>query len=662
MTKASPNSDNRIVHLLIAILVVGVLILYHLFKTTIFEGSDLRAQADEHAIKKVVIEAERGNIFSADKKLLATSMPIYDLAFDPTAASDEAFKEGIDELAVGLSVYLTVRTAKEWKNYITENRQKGDRYINLQRKVTFLELQAIKELSIINLGKYRGGLIYERRNYRKMPLNQIAQRTIGYNNQTNQAGIEGAYSSYLEGENGEQWKQKITKGQWKPIESGYTKEPKNGFDITTTIDTRIQDVAHESLLKTLNKYEADHGCVIVMEVATGNIKAIANLGKTKSGEYKEIRNYAVWESTEPGSTFKLASLMVAMEDGYVDTADIVDTENGIFTIYGKKVKDSNVGYGKPGGYGEISIAEAFRKSSNTGIVKAVYPHYKDNPEDFVDQLYKMGLHKKLGLEIQGEGSPIIPTPEDKNWSGITLPWMAFGYGVSLTPLQTLTFYNAVANDGKMVKPIFVSQVTDHGRVVKQNDPYVLNSSICSQETIDKLKALMEGVVKKGGTASNLRLEDIKLAGKTGTCQLNYGSGGREYQASFAGYFPADDPKYSCIVVVSKPNIYKGYYGNTVAGPVFKAVAEEIYLMTPKEDVIKPYEMQIPTTQKIANAERALGKNYMPSLKGLTAPEAIQVLENHGFNVNVSGNGRVYQQSPNIGDAVTNINRVTLALK
>ena len=306
-------------HLLIVILVVGVLILYHLFKTTIFEGGDLRAQADEHAIKKVVIEAERGNIFSADKKLLATSMPIYDLAFDPTAASDEAFKEGIDELAVGLSVYLKARTAKEWKNHITENRQKGDRYIILQRKVTFLELQAIKELPIINLGKYRGGLIYERRNYRKMPLNQIAQRTIGYNNQTNQAGIEGAYSSYLEGENGEQWKQKITKGQWKPIESGYTKEPKNGFDITTTIDTRIQDVAHESLLKTLSKYEADHGCVIVMEVATGNIKAIANLGKTKSGEYREIRNYAVWESTEPGSTFKLASLMVAMEDGYVDT-------------------------------------------------------------------------------------------------------------------------------------------------------------------------------------------------------------------------------------------------------------------------------------------------------------------------------------------------------
>ena len=643
-------------------MVVGVLILYHLFKTTIFEGHDLREQAQNHAVKKVIIEAERGNIFSADKKLLATSMPIYDLAFDPTAASDEAFKEGINDLSAGLSIYLKSRTAKEWKNYITENRQKGDRYINLQRKVTFLELQEIKKLPIIRLGKYRGGLIYERRNYRKMPLDQIAQRTIGYNNQTNQAGIEGAYSSYLEGENGEQWKQRITKGQWKPIESGYTKEPKNGFDITTTIDTRIQDVAHEELLRTLKHFEADHGSVIVMEVATGNIRAIANLGLTKQGEYKEIRNYAVWESTEPGSTFKLASIMVALEDGYIDTSDIVDTENGIYTIYGKKVKDSNVGYGRPGGYGKISVAEAFRKSSNTGTVKAVYPHYKDNPEDFVDQLYKIGLHKKLGLEIKGEGSPVIPTPEDRNWSGITLPWMAFGYGVSLTPLQTLTFYNAVANDGKMMKPIFVSRVTDHGRVVKQNDPYVLNSSICSQETVNKLKALMEGVVKKGGTASNLRLDDIQLAGKTGTCQLNYGKGGREYQASFAGYFPADNPKYSCIVVINKPSIYKGYYGNIVAGPIFQAIAKEIYLMTPKEEVKELHELELSPSEKIAKAERALGKNYMPSLTGLTAPEAIQILENHGFKVDVAGNGRVYKQSPTLGEATTNVNRVRLALR
>ncbi|MCT4622646.1 MAG: penicillin-binding transpeptidase domain-containing protein, partial [Schleiferiaceae bacterium] len=445
MSKSIQNSDNRIVHLLIAVLVVATLILYHLFKTTLFEGPTLRAQAENHAIKKVEIEAERGNIFSADKKLLATSMPIYDLSMDPTSPSDEAFNEGIDELCAGLAKYLPSRNALEWKNHIQSNRDKGDRYINLQRKVTFSELQAIKQLPIFNLGKYRGGLIYERRNFRKMPLDQIAQRTIGYDKQTNQAGIEGAYSSYLEGENGQQWKQKITKGQWKPIESGYEKEPKNGYDITTTIDTRIQDVAHDELLKTLEHFEADHGCVIVMEVATGKIKAIANLGLTESGAYREIRNYAVWESTEPGSTFKLASLMVAMEDGYVDTADIVDTKDGIYTIYGKKVKDSNVKYGRKGGYGKIAIAEAFRKSSNTGIVKAVYPHYKDNPEDFVDQLYKIGLHKKLGLEIKGEGSPIIPTPEDRGWNGLTLPWMAFGYSVSLTPLQTLTFYNAVAN-------------------------------------------------------------------------------------------------------------------------------------------------------------------------------------------------------------------------
>ncbi len=655
------NSNKRITHIILIILGVGFLIFFKLFQTSFIEGPKLRAKADSYTIKKVEIVADRGNIFSADGKLLATSMPVYDLKMDPSTPSDENFNNGIKGLGQGLAHIFPVKTATQWQNYITGKRQQGKRYIHIKKAVTYSEYQAVKKLPIFKLDKYKGGLIVERHNYRKMPFNLIAQRTIGYDNTTNQAGIEGAYSSYLAGENGEQWKQKIAKGQWKPIESSYTIPPKNGLDITTCLDTRIQDVAHSELIKTLIHFEADHGSVLVMEVATGKIRAVANLGRTEQGDYKELRNYAVWESTEPGSTFKLASLMVSMEDGYVDTSTIVDTKDGIYTIYGKKIKDSNVKYGR-GGYGKITVAEAFRKSSNTGIVKAVYPFYKDKPEDFVDQLYKMGLHKTLDLEIKGETPPTILSPEDPGWSGTTLPWMAFGYSVSLTPLQLLTFYNAVANEGVMVKPQFVQSVNDHGRVVVNNETVVLNSSICSKETLHQLQALLEGVVKKGGTASNLQLKDIKLAGKTGTCQLDYWKGGHKYQASFAGYFPADNPKYSCIVVINAPNNAKGYYGNIVAGPIFKAIAEEIYLMTPHIEEVEVQAVKNTNTHKLAKAEEALHKNYMPSLNGLSAPEAIQVLENSGLQVSVVGNGRVYKQQPKVGVSLNNFNSVKLLLR
>jgi len=655
------NSNKRLTHLTLIILGVGLLIFLKLLQITVIEGPELRKQANSYTISKVEIVAARGNIFSSDGKLLATSMPIYDIKMDPVTSKDEVFNAGINDLSLGLAKLFTNKNATQWKNYLKSKRQNGKRYVNIKRKVTFSEMQQAKELPIFNLGLYKGGLIIERISFRKMPFNQIAQRTIGYDNPTNQAGIEGAYSTYLAGENGEQWKQKIAKGQWKPIENGYIKPPKDGYDIITCIDTRIQDVAHRELLQTLEYFEADHGSVIVMEVATGKIRAVANLGRTESGAYKELRNYAVWESTEPGSTFKLASLMVAMEDGYIDTNTIVDTKDGIFTLYGKKIKDSNVKYGR-GGYGKITVAEAFKKSSNTGIVKAVYPYYKDKPEDFVDQLYKIGLANSLDLEIKGETPPRIPTPEDKDWNGLSLAWMAYGYSVSLTPLQQLTFYNAVANNGVMVKPQFVETVNDHGRVVVNNETVVLNPAICSKNTLGKLQAILESVVTKGGTASNLELKEIKLAGKTGTSQLDYWKGGHKYQASFAGYFPADNPKYSCIVVINTPNNAKGYYGNIVAGPIFKAVAEEIYLMTPHVEELKEQSVENTNTQKLAVAETALSKNYMPSLKGLSAPEAIQLLENSGLQVSVVGNGRVIKQQPKVGVALNSFNHVKLMLK
>ncbi len=647
MSEANKHIKKRIIMLAVPVFAICLGVWLKLLHVSLVEGPELRKKSEQLVISKRSIPAKRGNIFSADGKILATSMPVYDVYMDPVSPNSENFEENIAGLAQGLAKLFPQRNSRQWENYLRSNRNKGDRYVEIAEDQTYSELQRIKELPLFSLGKYKGGLIYQQRNYRQQPT-ALAGRTIGYDEYSAQAGVEGYFSSYLEGHEGKRLMQKIAGGNWKPINDNNAIEPEDGCDIFTTIDTRIQDVAHRSLLGQLKKYEADHGSVIVMEVATGKIVAIANLGLSEDSTYTEQRNYGVWERTEPGSTFKLVSLLVAMEDGLVDTADIVDTEDGIYTVYGKKIKDSNVKYGR-GGYGKISIAEAFRKSSNTGIAKSVYGAYKDDQRAFVDQLYQMGLHKPTGITIKGESNPRIPKPGDKNWSGTSLPWMTFGYEVSFTPLQMLTLYNAIANDGVMVKPQVVSSIKKYGRNEEVFEVEVLNPAVCSKETAAKLQALLQGVVKSG-TATNLQSDKLALAGKTGTCQLNYWKSSHEYQASFAGYFPADDPKYSCIVVVNKPNYYKGYYGNIVAGPVFKAVAEEVYLSLP-EPVDTTYGIPQWAENNSGQPEEALQKNFLPSLRGLSAMEVISLLENYGINVKINGTGKVKKQDPPIGTAL-----------
>ncbi len=622
------------------------------------EGEVLRERSEKLAIKERSIDAKRGNIYSADGKLLATSMLVYNVFMDPVSPSKVDFEANIAGLSAGLAKSFPTRNARQWQNYLTTCRHNGDRFVEIAEKQTYSQLQRLKKLPLFILGAYKGGLITEQKSYRQQPLN-VANRAIGYDIESAQAGIEGYFSSYLEGHPGQRLMQKIGGGNWKPIYDASAVEPEDGQDIYTTIDSRIQDVAQRALMTTLVKYEADHGSVIVMEVATGRIVAIANLGLTEKGIYEEHRNYAVWESTEPGSTFKLASLLVGLEDGKIDTAQMVDTENGIYTIYGKHVRDSNVKNGQ-GGYGRISVAEAFRVSSNTGIVKAVYGAYKDSPQEFVDQLYNMGLQRKTGIKIKGEKAPSIPTPKDKNWSGLSLPWMIFGYEVSFTPLQMLAFYNAIANNGVLVKPQIVTSISRHGHKEETFEPEVLNPSICSKETIKQLQALLKGVVERG-TATNIYSDKLEMAGKTGTCQLNYWTGKPEYQASFAGYFPANDPKYSCIVVINKPKYDLGYYGGTVAGPVFKTIAEEVYLSMP--ELIVP-EKGI-SNWKVALSEQregALKKNYVPNLKGLTAMQAMSLLENYGLNVKINGTGKVKEQNPAIGTALHKNMTIELTLR
>ena len=641
---------NRMYFAAIPFFLMAVFVLVKLFIIQYTEGPELRALSQKEAIREINIEADRGNIFSSDGKLLATSMPVYDLYFDPGTVKEDIFNNQITNLSAKLALQFPERTIRQWETYIRQKRGQGSRYVKLGEDVTFSDLQKIKEYPIFNEGRYKGGLIYEQKNYRKMPLGKIAERTIGYDHLRGRTGIEGAFSNYLTGTDGKRLKQKVSNGNWKPVTDSYEIEPEDGLDIITTIDTKIQDIAHHELLKALEKFEADHGCVVVMDVKTGAIRGIANLGRTEEGTYFEKRNYAVWESTEPGSTFKLASVMVALEDGVIDTNTIVDTENGLYEIYKKKVKDSNYHNGE-GGYGKVTLNRAFELSSNVGIVKLIYDRYRTEPEKFVDRLYTMGLNEPLGLSIKGEGLPKIPKPGDANWSGITLPWMAFGYQVSFTPLQVLTFYNAVANDGVMIKPRFIESISKHGKVVEQREVKVINPAICSKETLTKVQKMLEGVVLRG-TATNIKNPLVTMAGKTGTCQLNYWKAEtRDYQASFAGYFPAENPRYSCIVVINKPNNHRGYYGSTVAAPVFKAISESVYLDTPRE--ITPHA---PTqyAQWLAEDDEAIEINahIVPNFKGRDGSEVLSILENQGYKVKLEGNGKVQWQYPPAGSRIS----------
>ncbi|MDC1259509.1 penicillin-binding transpeptidase domain-containing protein, partial [Flavobacteriaceae bacterium] len=458
-------------------------------------------------------------------------------------------------------------------------------------------------------------------------------------------------------------KQKIGKGQWKPIEDYNQVEPQDGYDVYTTIDVNIQDIAHHALLEQLEKYKADHGTVVVMETKTGEIRAISNLGRNKKGLYYERLNYAVGESHEPGSTFKLMALAVALEDKVIDTTTVVDTKKGILSFYGKKVKDS-----KKGGYGSISIAKAFEVSSNTGIVKAIHEAYKNSPEKFVDGLYRMNLQDSLGLPLVGEGKSIIPDPRIKNgrWSGIALQWMAYGYGVSFTPLQTLTFYNAIANDGVMVRPKFISEIKEIDTPIETFDTQVINPQICSKETVLKLQKLLKNVVEKEhGTGHGLYSDEFSMAGKTGTCQKDYVNKEQlNYISSFSGYFPADDPKYSCIVVIHEPDKSVGYYGADVSGPVFKKIAQKIYTDSPVIDEVNDINQKSETVERDYDQYYAIAQKYitiMPNLKGMSAMDAIAILENMGLVVQVKGSGTVLKQSIKSGQKIKPNSTITLVL-
>ena len=659
MAVEDKNISYRIYLVAFFLFIMAVAIAVKLTNIQWVEGDYYRKLAKERTVKNFVIPANKGNIYSADGSLLATSIPNYEIRFDAVAPKTEVFEKNIKQLADSLGKLLN-KSSDTFERELRRARVNKSRYFLVARDLSYTEYIAIKSFPLFNLGAYKGGIIVEQETVREHPIGKIAERTIGYigrdvNGHINPVGVEGAYSNYLNGKDGRILKQKIAKGQWKPISDVNQVEPQDGYDVISTIDVFIQDIAHHALLKQLEEYQADHGCVVVMETKTGYVKAISNLGRNeKTGMYSERLNYAVRESHEPGSTFKLVDLMALLDDKLVDTSAVFDSKGGEIKYFGKSVRDSH-----EGGYGKISLARGFEVSSNTVMVQAVYNNYKSNPTQFVNHINAYGLNRKLGIGFNGEGAPYIPQPSDRSWSKLSLPWMAYGYGVSVTPLQTLAYYNAVANNGEMVKPLFVSEIKEWNKTIKKYDKVVLNPKICSQETIHKLKAILENVVKKG-TGSKLYSKDFSMAGKTGTAQVNYAkAGGAEkyYASSFVGYFPADHPKYSCIVVVHKPNTTNNnYYGADVAGPVFKRIAQKIFTDSPTTNEIKNLNRKIQKQESNYNSYYAKAQKKIksiPNVRGMAGMDAVALLENLGLKVKAIGIGKVKKQSLQAGE---NINK------
>ena len=632
------------------------------------------------------ISSPRGNIYDVNGNLLAISMPVYTIAIDATQPKDSLFENNYRDLSIGLSEIFNDQSPDEYAKRLRKSRREQKQYLRLQSGVRYSELQKVKTLPILKEGRYNGGFVYTQQTNRTNPFDPLCNRTIGYNRQKNDVGIERAYDLFLKGKNGKQLMQKINGGIWKPLSNNHDIEPIPGSDVYSTIDIRIQDIAQTALLKSLEKFEAKNGSVILMDVQTGAIRAMSSLQRTEEGKYAENYNHAIGSAYEPGSTFKLASLLVALEENKIDTSTVVDTKNGAFKFYDRTMKDSN--YNK-GGYGKISVGKAFELSSNIGIARTIVDHYKDAPQQFIDRLSRLGINQKLDFELIGEAQPWIKNTTDSTWSGVSLPWMAYGYELEMTALQILAFYNAVANNGNLVKPRLVDHVRSGQRLVQFKDIEVLNPSICSEKTIGILQDLLERVVISG-TATNIYSDKYSCAGKTGTAQIAQGgSYGTEYRASFVGYFPSENPKYSCIVVVTKPKKEIGFYGNVVAAPVFKELRDALFaeeaVEVPvfAEDIIHSYVgtyeeinalhqvLDRPSTllksksliyfQDNQFKALALKDQSMPNVEGMAAMDALYVLENLGLEVQIEGKGLVKSQSIKPGIEIIENQKVALRM-
>ncbi|WP_114749589.1 penicillin-binding protein [Pleomorphovibrio marinus] len=674
----------RLAFLLIALFAGGIF--YRITQVQFAEGEKWRQMSENIHLQTRPVKATRGNIYSADGSLLATSLPFYRVVMDPSIARDDRFQAGIDSLSRKLSSFYKDKSSTAYERMIKDGRATGKKYLILNRKhIGYQEKLEMETWPIFRDGRFGGGVIFEKVDRRYRPFRNLAGRTVGFLNEDQYGvGVEYSFNDHLEGKNGEALFQKIAGGAWKPIHDTEDIKPTDGFDIVTTLDVNLQDVAESALLRQLMNKDANFGCVVVMEVATGHVKALANLEKNKNGSgYGEYYNYAVGEQglTEPGSTFKLLSMMALLEEGKITLEEEIDTGNGTYKFYDRTMRDVKIG-----GYGKISVREVFEKSSNVGVSKLVNEHFAVNPSKFLHYVSKAGLDQPLGFQLKGEAVPYFKKAGSKNWYGTTLPWMSIGYELKVTPLQTLTLYNAIANNGKMVKPMLVQTIKMGNQVKESFSTEVIQKQVASAKTIAQLRELLEGVVENG-TAKNVKNQNYRIAGKTGTAQkLINGKYSQLYYTSFVGYFPAENPKYSAIVVIDSP---KGFhaYGGDISAPVFKEIADKIHaqdlsLNQNKADPKEKYANDFPfiqagltdELQMICN-QFGVSNHYqghekwvksslsnksilwvsnetdapkIPDVKGMTLKDALYILENKGLRVQFRGKGRVKSQSISAG--------------
>lgn len=693
------------VYLVILVLAGGILV--KAFSVMTIEGEKWRkiAAPGNVPIQPVKVAPNRGDIWAADGRILATSVPYYELRFDPVAVKKQIFDEELDSLAHCLSVFFKDGSKSYYKNKLRSARYRKprpDRYFLVnERKVNHMDLKKIREFPIFRLGKNKGGFQAIVYNKRIQPHVNLATRTVGYLNEAEdgsfegRVGLEGAFENRLKGEMGEGIKRMMS-GTWMIVTN---KEPVDGEDVVTTIDVDYQDITQHALMRQLEAYEASNGTAILMEVKTGDVKAIANMTRTASGGYAENLNYAIGDAGEPGSVIKVATMIALLEDGYVTPDDTIDLgPTGKYKFYDRTLTESD---GK--GIGKATVSRIMEKSSN-GIAKLVYEHYKGNPEKFVKRFCAMGLDKPLGLCLKGEGIPYIKHPKEKDWSGITLPWMSIGYELKLTPLQVLVLYNAIANDGQRMKPRFVKEIRHRGRVVDTYPVEEVGGRICSRKTLKQLQKMLEAVVENG-TAKNIYTEKYRIAGKTGTARMADGAKGygvRKYRASFAGYFPADEPLYSCIVVIDNPSLSKGFYANVVSASVFREIADKVYSMAYlqygkpdyepdkslpvsknglKQDfftVFNELDLGLEGRSEVSDADwvitssseaenvvlkpRRINYTTVPNTKGMGLRDALYVLENSDLKVGVFGSGMVQSQSIQPGARVAKGSYIQIELR
>lgn len=665
------------------VVLFAVWVSIEMFRIQLVEGDKWLSISDSATIRQQDISPARGNIYSDDGSLLSTSMPIYEIRWDATVVQSDTFAKYVDRLAIELSALFPDNSASYYSTLLKKAKRDKSRYKLIRRRVTYHEQKAMRDFAIFKKGRFKGGFLSELNTKRVKPAGRLAYRTIGYRNEDNPGvGLERSYDLDLGGVKGKRLVQKIS-GGFRPINDNNLIEPQNGRDVHTTINIDFQEIAQRSLEKALVKHKADHGCVVVMEVATGKIKAISNLKRIREGIYGELYNYAIGESYEPGSVWKVYSAMAAFEDEIIEPEDSVSVMNGERKYFGKPMRDSDKGL-----YQKMSFKQAFARSSNVAFSSIIFDNYFEKPSRYISHLRKLDLDKPTGIEILGEPEPFLNHPSSSSWSQLTLPWLAIGYENQHTPLQLLTAYNGIINDGLMVSPRIVNQVTDAGIVTKDNAENVKEVRVCSKETSDKIKELTAAVFTQG-SARRVRSDVVSMGGKTGTAQIatkGQYQKAKLYNASFVGHFPAEKPVYSVYVMVNKPSNGQ-FYASSVAAPVFSEVARKIFTISVKQELqIGQINMPLFSSgyysdvdvlntmldlklseevnselvefdaQKKSFYPITVSDGIMPNVMGMGAKDAIYLLEVRGLNPKVRGVGRVVEQSPKKGQKVSQ-NRV-----